>query len=114
MKRLSPFILVLGFMFPIEAASAVGCAQVKTMIKSLGANSNLRDVKGAKSMVNAYETAFKNPKCISSKELVEMKRAAKDLIAECAKPNNVYRNLFSKPVYSAFCGGFKNLGKYTK
>ena len=114
MKKLLPLIIVLGFIYPHQPAIAVGCAQVKTMIKSLGANSNLGDVKGASSMVNAYKTAFENPKCISSKELSGMKTAAKELIVECAKPNSVYKSLFSKPVFSAFCGGFKKLEKYTK
>ena len=114
MKKLLPFILIFGFIVPIQPASAIGCAQVKNTIKSLGANSNLRDVKGANSMVNAYKTAFENSKCISSKELTEMKKAAKDLIVECAKPNSLYKTLFSKPVFSAFCGGFKKLEKYTK
>jgi len=114
MKKLLPFILILGFILPYQPANAVGCAQVKTMIKSLGANSNLGDVKGATSMVNAYKSAFENPKCISSKELIEMKKAAKDLIVECAKPDTVYKSIMSKPIFTAFCGGFKKLEKYTK
>jgi hypothetical protein len=114
MKKVLPLILVLCCTYPIQPANAVGCAQVKTMIKSLGANSNLGDVKGANSMVTAYKTAFENSKCFSSKELTEMKKAAKDLIIECAKPNNVYKNLFSKTVFTAFCGGFTKLKKYTR
>ena len=114
MKKLLPLILVLGFIFPNQPANAVGCAQVKTMIKSLGVKSNLGDVKGATSMVNAYKTAFENPKCISSKELIEMKKAAKDLIVECAKPDTLYKGIMSKPIFTAFCGGFKKLQKYTK
>ena len=114
MKKLLPLILVLGFIFPYQPANAVGCAQVKTMIKSLGVKSNLGDVKGATSMVNAYKTAFENPKCISSKELTEMKKAAKDLVVECAKPDTLYKGIMSKPIFTAFCGGFKKLQKYTK
>ena len=114
MKRILPFIVILGLMFPIQPVNAIGCSQVKAMIKSLGANSNLGDVKGASSMVKAYKTAFENPKCLSSKEVVEMKKAAKDLIVECAKPNGIYTKLFSKQVFSAFCGGFKKLERYTK
>ena len=114
MKKLLPFILILGFIVPIQPAQALGCAQVKTMIKSLGVKSNLGDVKGATSMVNAYKTAFENPKCISSKELTEMKKAAKDLIVECAKPDTLYKGIMSKPIFTAFCGGFKKLQKYTK
>ena len=114
MKKLLPLVLILGFFSPIHAANAVGCAQVKIMIKSLGANSSLGDVKGATSMVLAYKAAFENPKCISSKELTEMKKAAKDLIVECAKPDTIYKGIMSKPIFTAFCGGFKKLQKYTK
>ena len=114
MKKLLPFILVLYCFYPIQPAQALGCAQVKTMIKSLGVKSNLGDVKGATSMVNAYKTAFENPKCISTKELTEMKKAAKDLIVECAKPDTLYKGIMSKPIFTAFCGGFKKLEKYTK
>ena len=114
MKKLLPFILVLYCFFPIQPAQALGCAQVKTMIKSLGASVDFSNLKGAQSMVTAYKTAFENPKCISSKELIEMKKAAKDLIVECAKPDTVYKSIMSKPIFTAFCGGFKKLEKYTK
>jgi len=114
MKKLLPFILIFGFMFPIQPVQALGCAQVKTMIKSLGASVDFSNLKGAQSMVTAYKTAFENPKCISSKELTEMKKAAKDLIVECAKPDTLYKGIMSKPIFTAFCGGFKKLEKYTK
>ena len=84
------------------------------MIKSMGADINFSNAKSAKKMVDAYETAFKNPKCLPAKEIAEMRIAAKDLIVECAKPDTVYKMLFTKSVFDAFCGGFKRLGKYTK
>ena len=114
MKKLLPLILILGLISPVQPAQALGCAQVKTMIKSLGASVDFSNVKGAQSMVTAYKTAFENPKCISSKELTEMKKAAKDLILECAKPDTLYKGIMSKPIFTAFCGGFKKLEKYTK
>jgi hypothetical protein len=114
MKRLLGFSLVIGMLVPIQSAQAVGCAQVKTMIKSMGGDVNFSSAKGAKKMVDAYETAFKNPKCLPAKDIAEMRLAARDLIAECAKPDTVYKVLFTKPVYDAFCGGFKRLSKYTK
>jgi hypothetical protein len=114
MKKLLPFILILGFMIPIQSAQALGCGQVKTMIKSMGADINFSNAKSAKKMVDAYETAFKNPKCLPTKDLAEMRIAAKDLIVECAKPDSVYKMLFTKPVFEAFCGGFKKLAKYTR
>mgnify|MGYP000442124722 CR=1 FL=1 len=114
MKKLALVALLLGFIFPLQPAQAIGCAQVKTMIKSMGSAVNFSNAKSAKKMVDAYETAFKNPKCLPSKDMSEMRLAAKDLIAECAKPDTVYKVLFTKPVYDAFCGGFKRLSKYTK
>jgi hypothetical protein len=107
-------ILVFASIYPAQPAQALGCARVKATVKSLGANSSLADAKSATNMVTAYKTAFENPKCVTSKELVEMKSAAKDLIIECSKPNGVYKDLFSKPVFTAFCGGFLKLAKYTK
>ena len=114
MKKILPVILAIGFIFPIQPAQAIGCGQVKTMIKSMGADINFSNAKSAKKMVDAYETAFKNPKCLPAKEIAEMRIAAKDLIVECAKPNTVYKMLFTKSVFDAFCGGFKRLSKYTK
>jgi hypothetical protein len=114
MKRLLCFSLVIGMLVPIQSAQAVGCAQVKTMIKSMGSAASFSNAKSAKKMVDAYEIAFKNPKCLPSKDMSEMRLAARDLIVECAKPDTVYRVLFTKPVYDAFCGGFKRLSKYTK
>ena len=114
MKRLVLIALVLMFISPIQEANATGCAQVKTMIKSMGSAVNFSNAKSAKKMVDAYETAFKNPKCLPAKEIAEMRIAAKDLIVECAKPDTVYKMLFTKPVFDAFCGGFKRLTKYTK
>ena len=114
MKRLLCFSLLIGMLVPIQSAQAIGCGQVKTMIKSMGSAANFSNAKGAKKMVDAYETAFKNPNCLPSKDMSEMRLAAKDLIAECAKPDTVYKVLFTKPVYDAFCGGFKRLSKYTK
>lgn len=114
MKRLVVVALVLTFISPIQEAQATGCAQVKTMIKSMGSAVNFSNAKSAKKMVDAYETAFKNPKCLPAKDIAEMRIAAKDLIAECAKPDTVYKILFDKPVFVAFCGGFKKLAKYTK
>lgn len=99
---------------PIQPAQAIGCGQVKTMIKSMGGDVNFSNAKGAKKMVDAYEVAFKNPKCLPKKDIAEMRIAAKELIVECAKPNSVYKMLFTKPVYDSFCGGFKRLSKYTK
>ena len=113
-KWVLPILLVLGSLVPVQPAQALGCAQVKAMIKSIGSDINFSNAKGAKKMVDAYETAFKNPKCLPSKDMSEMRLAAKDLIAECAKPDTVYKVLFTKPVYDAFCGGFKRLSKYTK
>jgi hypothetical protein len=46
--------------------------------------------------------------------MIEMKKITKDLIVECSKPDTVYKLLFDKPIYDAFCGGFKKLSKYTK
>ena len=106
--------MFLGLILPMQPAQAIGCGQVKTMIKSMGGNVNFSNAKGAKKMVDAYETAFKNPKCLPAKDIAEMRIAAKDLIVECAKPDTVYKMLFTKPVYEAFCGGFKKLTKYTK
>ncbi|CAB4977983.1 MAG: hypothetical protein F2925_00780 [Actinobacteria bacterium] len=114
MKKILPLILAIGFIFPIQPAQALGCAQVKAMIKSMGNDINFSNAKSAKKMVDAYETAFKNPKCLPAKDIAEMRTAAKDLIVECAKPDTVYKMLFTKPVYEAFCGGFKRLSKYTK
>ena len=114
MKKLLPLILILGLIVPIQPANAVGCAQVKAMIKSIGSDINFSNAKGAKKMVDAYETAFKNPKCLPAKDIAEMRISTKDLILECAKPDTLYKMLFTKPVYEAFCGGFKKLQKYTK
>ena len=114
MKKLVLVALLMSLLSPIQNAQAIGCGQVKTMIKSMGSAANFSNAKGAKKMVDAYETAFKNPKCLPSKDMSEMRLAAKDLIAECAKPDTVYKVLFTKPVYDAFCGGFKRLSKYTK
>jgi len=113
-KRLLCFSLIIWLLVPIQPAQAIGCGQVKTMIKSMGGDANFSDAKGAKKMVDAYEVAFKNPKCLPKKDINEMRIAAKELIVECAKPNTVYKVLFAKPVYEAFCGGFKRLSKYTK
>ena len=109
-----PILLILGSLFSVEPAQALGCGQVKTMIKSIGSDINFSNAQGAKKMVDAYETAFKNPKCLPAKDIAEMRTAAKDLIVECAKPDTVYKMLFTKPVFEAFCGGFKKLSKYTK
>jgi hypothetical protein len=114
MKKLLVVAMFLGLISPIQPAQAIGCGHVKTMIKSMGGNVNFSNAKGAKKMVDAYETAFKNPKCLPAKDIAEMRIAAKDLIVECAKPDTVYKMLFTKPVYEAFCGGFKKLAKYTK
>ena len=114
MKKLLVVAMFLGLILPTQPAQAIGCGQVKTMIKSMGGNVNFSNAKGAKKMVDAYETAFKNPKCLPAKDIAEMRIAAKDLIVECAKPDTVYKMLFTKPVYEAFCGGFKKLTKYTK
>ena len=114
MKKLVLVALLLGFIFPLQPAQAIGCAQVKTMIKSIGGDINFSNAKSAKKMVDAYETAFKNPKCLPTKDIVEMRIAAKDLIVECSKQDTVYIMLFTKPVYKAFCGGFMKLSKYTK
>lgn len=113
-KRALPILVIFGSLLPIQAAEAIGCGQVKTMIKSMGGDVNFSNAKGAKKMVDAYEVAFKNPKCLPTKDIAEMRIAAKELIVECAKPNTVYKVLFTKPVYEAFCGGFKRLSKYTK
>ena len=113
-KRFLPFLLVLGLLYPIQPAQGLGCAQVKTMIKSMGSDINFSNAKSAKKMVDAYETAFKNPKCLPAKDIAEMRIAAKELITECSKPDTVYKMLFKKPVFDAFCGGFKKLSKYTK
>ena len=113
-KRILPILLIIGLLLPIQPAQALGCAQVKTMIKSMGNDVNFSNAKSAKKMVDAYETAFKNTKCLPAKDIAEMRIAAKDLIVECAKPNTVYKMLFTKPVYDAFCGGFKKLAKYTR
>ena len=113
-KWILPILLILGSLVPVQPAQAIGCAQVRTMIKSIGGDINFSNAKGAKKMVDAYETAFKNPKCLPAKDIAEMRTAAKDLIVECAKPDTVYKMLFTKPVYEAFCGGFKRLSKYTK
>ena len=109
-----PLILTIGVLVPIQPANAIGCAQVKVMIKSISSDINFSNSKGAKRMVDAYETAFKNPKCLSAKDIAQMRVAARDLILECSKPNSVYKALFSKPVYETFCGGFKRLSKYIK
>ncbi len=114
MKRIVLLALFITFISPIQPAQAIGCGQVRTMIKSMGSDINFSNAKGAKKMVDAYETAFKNSKCIPAKDIAEMRIAAKELIAECAKPNTVYKVLFTKPVYEAFCGGFQRLAKYTK
>lgn len=114
MKRLLCISLFIWFLAPIQPAQALGCAQVKTMIKSMGSDINFSNAKSAKKMVDAYETAFKNPKCLPAKDISEMRIAAKDLIAECSKPDTVYKILFKKPVFDTFCGGFKKLTKYTK
>ncbi len=114
MKKLILTSLLIGLISPIQPAEAVGCAQVKTMIKSMGSAAGFSNAKSAKKMVDAYEIAFKNPKCLPSKDLFEMRSAAKDLIVECAKPDTLYKSLFTKPVFEAFCGGFKRLSKYTK
>jgi hypothetical protein len=114
MKKLILTALLIGLISPIQPAEAVGCAQVKTMIKSMGSAAGFSNAKSAKKMVDAYEIAFKNPKCLSSKDLSEMRSAAKDLIVECAKPDTLYKSLFTKPVFEVFCGGFKRLSKYTK
>ena len=113
-KRILPILLIIGLLLPIQPAQALGCAQVKAMIKSMGNDVNFSNAKSAKKMVDAYETAFKNTKCLPAKDIAEMRIAAKDLIVECAKPNTVYKMLFTKPVYDAFCGGFKKLAKYTR
>ena len=84
------------------------------MFKSMGSAANFSNAKGAKKMVDAYETAFKNPKCLPAKDIAEMRTAAKDLIVECAKPDTVYKVLFTNPVYDDFCWGYKRLSKYTK
>ena len=105
---------MIWLLVPIQPAQAIGCAQVKAMIKSMGNDVNFSNAKSAKKMVDAYETAFKNPKCLPAKDIAEMRIAAKDLIVECAKPDTVYKMLFTKPVYESFCGGFKRLSKYTK
>lgn len=114
MRKIVTAALILTLIQPIQPAEAVGCAQVKTMINSMGSAASFSNAKSAKKMVDAYEIAFKNPKCLPSKDLSEMRLAAKDLIVECAKPDTVYKVLFTKPVYDAFCGGFKRLSKYTK
>jgi hypothetical protein len=114
MKRLLCVSLLIGVLVPTQPAQAIGCGQVKTMIKSMGGDVNFSNAKGAKKMVDAYETAFKNPKCLPAKEIAEMRSAAKDLIAECAKPDTFYKSLFTRSVFDAFCGGFKKLSKYTK
>ena len=114
MKRLLCISLLIWFLVPIQSAQALGCAQVKTMIKSMGSDINFSNAKSAKKMVDAYEIAFKNPKCLPAKDVSEMRIAAKDLIVECAKPDTVYKTLFKKPVFDAFCGGFKKLAKYTR
>lgn len=113
-RKLLPLSLIIWIIVPIQPAQAIGCGQVKTMIKSMGSAANFSNAKSAKKMVDAYETAFKNPKCLPSKDITEMRLAAKDLIVECAKPDTLYKVLFSKPIYEAFCGGFKRLSKYTK
>lgn len=113
-KRFLPLFLVLGFMYPTQPSQALGCAQVKTMIKSMGSDVNFSDAKSAKKMVDAYETAFRNSKCLPAKDIAEMRIAAKDLIVECSKPDTLYKVLFKKPVFDAFCGGFKRLSKYAK
>lgn len=114
MKRLLCFSLMIWLLVPIQQAQAIGCGQVKTMIKSMGGDINFSNAKGAKKMVDAYEVAFKNPKCLPKKDIAEMRIAAKELIVECAKPDTVYKMLFDKPVFVAFCGDFKKLAKYTK
>lgn len=114
MTKLVLTILLISLISPIQDAQAIGCGQVRTMIKSMGADISFSNAKSAKKMVDAYETAFKNPKCLPAKDIAEMRIAVKDLVAECAKPNTVYKVIFAKPVFEAFCGGFKRLTKYTK
>lgn len=63
MKKLFLTTLLIGMISPIQPAEAVGCAQVKTMIKSMGSASSFSNAKSAKKMVDAYEIAFKNSKC---------------------------------------------------
>ena len=114
MKKFLPFILICGFIYPIQSVQAFGCTEIKKMIKSYGADINFKDAKGAKKMVDAYELSFKNPKCMPTKDILEMKKYVKEVSVECAKSNNGLAMIFSKPVLTAFCGGFKNLLKYTK
>jgi hypothetical protein len=106
--------LLFVFTVPAQPAKAAGCAEVIKKMKSVGADINFSNAKSAKKMVEAYELAFKNPKCRPAKEMIEMKKITKDLIVECSKPDTVYKLLFDKPIYDAFCGGFKKLSKYTQ
>ena len=86
--------LLFVFTVPAQPAKAAGCAEVIKKMKSVGADINFSNANSAKKMVEAYELAFKNPKC--------------------RKPDTVYKLLFYKPIYDAFCVGFKKLSKYTK
>ena len=103
-------------MTPIQSAEALGCSQVKTMIKSVSADISFADSKGAKKMVDAYKIAFTNPKCISTKELRDMKKAASDIIKMCNDPKSfqAMQGIFGKNLWTDFCKGFQGLAKYTK
>jgi hypothetical protein len=116
MKRVLPFILVLGFITPFQPAEALGCASPQKILKNSIDKWSFTNSKGIKIYLEANKAVLTNPKCFSSKDVSDFKKSVKGFLKQCNDPKDLEMSeaVYGKSNWKQFCTGMRNLVKYTK
>jgi len=115
-KKLLPFILILGFIVPIQPVQALGCAKPQSALKNGIGKWSFNDARGVNNYLELNKIVLTNPKCFAAKDIADFKKSVKDFVKQCNDPKEqeMSEAVFGKNTWKQFCKGMKDLVKYTK
>lgn len=121
MKKLLPFILILGFIVPIQPANAISCPTAKKIQKEMEKKGfDMETAKGVTDTLAYYKLILTNKKCFNSFPRItpSFVLSVKEFVLECENPRfnifNVQEKRYGIAIWKQFCTGMKKLEKYTK
>jgi len=120
MKKLLPFILILGFIFPIHPAYAISCPTAKKIQKEMEKKGfDMESAEGVTRTLAYYELIITNPKCFNCFPRIYLTYvlSVKIHLSECKNQimmKHVQEKRYGIAIWKQFCTGMKKLEKYTK
>ena len=120
MKKLLPFILILGFIIPIQPANAITCPTAKKIQKEMeNKGFDMKTAEGVTRTLAYYKLILTNKKCFNSFPRIypTFVLSVKISLSECENPQfnifNVQEKRYGIAIWKQFCTGMKKLEKYT-